>query len=298
MDPATLAARLRPHFLDRLPEAERAVGNREFGADRKPTPLEIEEQLPPGLRALAHAVDEPDEFLFALRRGANDDQQALRVVLQASLHVDAIGPEVDVALGGEVTLAPACVLVRPGVLEPPDRRGREATGVLAKQSQECLLEVAGRDALEVEDRNQHLEALRTACVRRQDRRREPNPFGAFARAVAHTWTAYRDRTDAGHDFALGQMPVAHQPLAAVVGELVGMAVEQGRNLGLDRLRKQRSRAVAQNFGQRIGECPWLGESENITIGHGVSLLRWRSGRLRTPPRYATSSLHAVTNFQT
>src|SRR5258708_36476315 len=63
------------------------------GADRKPTPLEVEEQFPPGLRALAHALDEADELLFALRRGADDDQQALRVVLQASLHVNAVGPE-------------------------------------------------------------------------------------------------------------------------------------------------------------------------------------------------------------
>jgi hypothetical protein len=82
--------RLRPHFLDRLPEAERAVGDREFGADRKPTPLEVEEQFPPGLRALAHALDEADELLFALRRGADDDQQALRVVLQASLTTSAL----------------------------------------------------------------------------------------------------------------------------------------------------------------------------------------------------------------
>ena len=201
--------------------------------------------------------------------------------------MDAIGPEVDVALGGEVTLAPACVLVRPGVLEPPDRRGREATGVLAKQSQECLLEVAGRDALEVEDRNQHLEALRPPRIGRQNRRRKADAFPAVADTVTHARATHRDRTDAGHDLAFGQMSVAHQPLAAVVGELVGMAVEQGRNLGLDRLRKQRSRAVAQNFGQRIGECPWLGESENITIGHGVSLLRWRSGGFEnhhdTPP---------------
>src|ERR1700680_3807052 len=78
------------------------------------------------------------------------------------------------------------------------------------------------------------------------------------------------------------MSVAHQPLAAVVGELVGMAVEQGRSLGLDRLRKQCSRAVAQNFGQRIGECPWMGEWENVSVGHGVSLLRWRSGGSNTP----------------
>ena len=32
--------------------------------------------------------------------------------------------------------------------------------------------------------------------------------------------------------------------AAVVSELVGMAAEQGGNLGLDRLRQQRSRAIA------------------------------------------------------
>jgi hypothetical protein len=130
-----LAARLRPHFLDGLPEAERAVGNREFGADRKPTPLEVEEQLPPGLRALAHAVNEADQLLFALRRGADDDQQALRIIiLQAGLYVDAVGPEIDVAFGREVAFAPAHVLVRPGVLEPADGRGRKAAGVLPSKA--------------------------------------------------------------------------------------------------------------------------------------------------------------------
>jgi hypothetical protein len=51
------------------------------------------------------------------------------------------------------------------------------------------------------------------------------------------------------------MPVAHQPLTAVIGEFVGMAVEQGGNLRLDRLGQQRSRAIAQHISQRIGECP-------------------------------------------
>jgi hypothetical protein len=37
-----------------------------------------------------------------------------------------------------------------------------------------------------------------------------------------------------------------------------MAAEQGRNLGFDGLPQQRSRAVAQNLGQRIGKCSWLG----------------------------------------
>src|SRR5260221_1416801 len=78
-------------------------------------------------------------------------------------------------------------------------------------------------------------------------------------AVAHARAAHCDRTDPGHDLALGQMPVAHQPLAAVICQLVGMAAHKSRNLGLDRLRQQRSRAIAQNLGQRIGKRSWLGE---------------------------------------
>src|ERR1700738_1309484 len=58
--PTTLAACPRPHLLDRLPEAEGAVGGRELGSHRKPPPFEVEEELFPRLRALAHAVDESD----------------------------------------------------------------------------------------------------------------------------------------------------------------------------------------------------------------------------------------------
>src|SRR5258705_13841238 len=91
--------------------------------------------------------------------------------------------EVDVALGGEIAPAPARVLVRPGVLEPTDGRSREPAGVLAKQSEERLLEIAGRDALEVENRDQHFEALRTARIGRQNRRRKADAFCAFPDTV-------------------------------------------------------------------------------------------------------------------
>src|SRR3954462_11093283 len=82
------------------------------------------------------------------------------------------------------------------------------------------------------------------------------------------------------------MAMAHQPLAAVFGVLVGMAAEEGCDLGLDSLRQQGSRALAPNFGQRIGElcgelC-WLDQLDDIILGHGVSLLRWRSGGSNTP----------------
>src|SRR5436189_1971122 len=61
-----------------------------------------------------------------------------------------------------------------------------------------------------------------------------------------------------------------------------MAAEQARNLSLDGLRQKRARAVAQNLGQRIGKSSRLRELENISVGHGVSLLCWRSGGLEHP----------------
>src|SRR3954462_12174589 len=83
------------------------------------------------------------------------------------------------------------------------------------------------------------------------------------------------------------MPMAHQPLAAVSGLSVGVAAEEGCDLRLDGLRQQRSRALAQNFGERIGERGWLDQLDDIILDHGVSLLWWRSGGLEhlhdTPP---------------
>src|SRR4029077_7985874 len=120
---------------------------RRFGATRGPFPR---------WRPLAHAVDESDKFLFAFGRGADDHQQALRGLLEPGLHMDAVDPEVNVAVGREITLAPTRMLVRPGLLEPPDGRGREPAGILAEQCDQRLLEITGGDALQVENRDQHL----------------------------------------------------------------------------------------------------------------------------------------------
>jgi hypothetical protein len=57
--PAALRSCLRPHLVDRLPEAERPIGDGEPRVDRQTAPLEIEQQLLPGLRALADAVASP-----------------------------------------------------------------------------------------------------------------------------------------------------------------------------------------------------------------------------------------------
>ena len=178
--PAALLARFWPHLAERLPEPESAIGGGEFRRDRQATPLQIEQQRAPVMGALARAVGETDQLLPTSRRGADDNEDALRIVLQTRLQMNAVGPDIDVALGGKVALVPALVLVDPDLLQPRDRRGRQARSILAEQGGQRFLEVAGRNALQVEDRNQHLQALRAPGIGRQDRGRKANTLGSPA----------------------------------------------------------------------------------------------------------------------
>src|SRR3954467_3967956 len=110
--------------------------------------------------ALAHAIDQADELLLALRGRADDHEKALGVRFKAGLHVDAVDPEVDVTFGREIARGPPGMLVQPSLLEAGDARRGQPTGVRAKQSRERVLKVAAGDALEIKDRDQNLEALR------------------------------------------------------------------------------------------------------------------------------------------
>ena len=167
--------------------------------------------------------------------------------------MDAVGPEVDIVPGRQIPLQPVRVLVRPNLGEPRDGRGRQAASVWPEQGRQRLGEVARGDALEVEDRDQDFEALRAPRIRRQERGAEPDAVGALARAVANAWRANRNRADAGHDLAFGQVAVAHQPSAAFFGARLGVAIKERRNLRLDRPRQQGPGAAAQHLGQRIGK---------------------------------------------
>ena len=100
--------------------------------------------------------------------------------------------------------------------------------------------------------------------------------------VAHARLAHADRADAGHDLAFRQVPVANHALAASSGLEIDMLGEEFRHLGLDRLGQQGARSVAQNLGERVGERPWLRQLDDVSIGHGVSLLCWRSGGVEHP----------------
>src|SRR5690242_6540156 len=135
-----------------LPEAKRAVGER----DRQTSVLQIEQQFTPILRALSRAVGKAEQLLPALRRRADDDQDALLGVFKTGLRVNAVGPYIDVVLGRQNALPPVLVLVDPDLLQPSNSRGRQARCILAEQGRQLLLEIAGRGGLNVKDRDQNL----------------------------------------------------------------------------------------------------------------------------------------------
>ena len=95
------------------------------------------------------------------------------------------------------------------------------------------------------------------------------------------------------------MPVADQPLAAVLGQFVSMSCEQSCNLGLDRLRQQRSRAVRSTSVRGSAKVPgWQSGKTlvSVTAYHsfagGVQALNTPTIRRLTPSRRHQLSLIA------
>src|SRR4029077_14719531 len=210
-------------------------------------------------------IGEADQFLAAFRRRADQHEDALLFVFEAGLEMDAIGPDVDVTLRRQIALLPRSVLVEPAVLQAADGGCRQPGGILAEQRSQRLREVAGRDTLQVKDRQQRLDRLRPAHVWRQDRRREPDAvrIGGIRLAIAHTRLADSNRTDSGHHLALRQVTVADDALVAVLGLQIGLLAEKVCNLGLYRLGKQRTRPVAQDFGELILDVSWLNQLDDV-----------------------------------
>src|SRR6188508_2568244 len=61
-----------------------------------------------------------------------------------------------------------------------------------------------------------------------------------------------------------------------------MLAEKGCNLGLYRLGEQATRPIAQDFSELILDVSWLNQLDDVIFGHGISLLRWRSGGVKHP----------------
>jgi hypothetical protein len=120
-------------------------------------------------------------------------------------------------------------------------------------------------------------ALRPDHGRSSTPARRPDRVGSGLSASAGPY-----RTDTGPHLALRQVTVADDALVAVRGFQIGMLVEKVRDLGLDRPGEQGTGPVAQDFGELIVEDAWLNQLDDVILGHGISLLRWRSGGVKDP----------------
>ena len=97
--PAALLARSRPDFAGCLPETERTVCHHQLRRRIEPAPLEIEQPCAPVVSIFPFAIGKSDKLLAAFRRRTNDHEDALLLVFEAGLQMNAVSPDVDVAFG-------------------------------------------------------------------------------------------------------------------------------------------------------------------------------------------------------
>ena len=174
------------------------------------------------------------------------------------------------------------MFVGPDFFQPGDGRCRQIARIGADERGEGLSEIARRDALQVQERDQHIETFRAARIGRQDRRRKADALFSLQASVTDTRLAHADEADTSRDLAFRQMAVAHQPPMAILGQLVSVRFKKTRDFGFDSLSEEAPCALPQHSGQRIGKLSWLSQFDDIILGDGVSLLQWRSGGLDTP----------------
>src|SRR5262249_60749389 len=106
--------------------------------------------------------------------------------------------------------------------------------------------------------------------------------------------ARQARAPAGNEprLTLRQVAVAHQTSGGH-RSITSSAVSRAKSL--PRLRppaRAASRAIAQHLGQWISKSSWLGQLQNVSVG-----MAYRSRVEASNLRYATTSLHAITNFR-
>ena len=206
------------------------MADRQLRLLRQPPLLEIEEQFLPVLLALTEAVHDGDQFLPAFGRGPHEDEQALlliALVFQPHVDVNTVGPDVDELLAQEVTAVPFLVFLAPLLLETDDDFGTEALGVLAEQCLQGFGVIACRDTLQIEPRDQLLDAPALPQIGRQDRRREDHSLIDAPRLVLHPRLLDLERPRARHDGPGREVTVSNNLLPATLIRSASVFREEG-----------------------------------------------------------------------
>jgi hypothetical protein len=124
--------------------------------------------------------------------------------------IDAVHPEINVALGREIAPLPALHFSPPDLLQAGDRGGRKARRVRPQKGRQRVAKVAAGDPLQIQPGQEVFQALGAAQIARQDRRGEAD--GAVS-PVPDTGLAHAHRANTGLDGAFRKIPVADDPMA-------------------------------------------------------------------------------------
>ncbi len=123
MNPTPLVPGGGKDLFNSPPEAERAVADGAIRRDLEATPLDIDEEFVPALRALSHTGLEADEFFLAFGCGANQHQHAFGAHFHSRLQVCPVRPDVQLAPCRVIAFLPSVVFgLRPCGYRPGGRR--------------------------------------------------------------------------------------------------------------------------------------------------------------------------------
>jgi hypothetical protein len=192
------------------------------------------------------------------------------VFLEADVDVDPVDPQVDVVHIGEVPGGEGALLSPPGLGQLGDHRG----GQPRRRAQELAQrrpEVAGGQAVQVQQR-QYLGDLRgLAAPWRQDRRGEPRSLAGVGIDSAVVDPRRVDRHGAGTGEHLAGLVVAiahHQSVAALVA-LVGEPSDALLDLGLQRLGQHPPGTLTDNLIDQRRRLAQLDAPDAGVVSYGL-----------------------------
>jgi len=97
--PAALLAGCRPHLAERLPEPERAIGDRNLRAVVRPRRFKSSSRSRHDCELSRMPSVKPTSSFLPSGVAPMMTRMPLRLFLEPSLQMDAVGPAIDVALG-------------------------------------------------------------------------------------------------------------------------------------------------------------------------------------------------------
>ena len=123
VDPAALDPGHAVDLVQGSPEPHGTVTHGKLWRNLQTPALQVQEQFPPALGALAKAIDQAQNILVAPFVSADNHQHTLAILIHSRAEIDTVRPEVGITPRRQIALGPAFIIAPPIRLQPGDGRG-------------------------------------------------------------------------------------------------------------------------------------------------------------------------------